>query len=169
MLQLIFFEIIVLLFLIYTIYLLSYSLIKGAPLAPLGRKRIETMFELLEIKSGKKLADLGSGDGRIVIEAAKHGITASGFEINPLLYLISKMKLKINKAKHSKIYCKSYWKEDLSSYDYITLYGTSHIMKGLEKKLLKELKPGAKVVSNHFRFPNLKVKKQINDVYLYIL
>lgn len=168
MLQLIFLEILVLLFLIYIIYLLSYSLIKGAPFAPLGKKRVETMFKLLNCEKGKKLVDLGSGDGRIVITAFKHGMNAYGFEINPFLYFISKVKLRINKTKHADIYCKSYWGENLSSYDYITLYGTSHIMGGLEKKFMKELRPGTKVVSNHFKFPNLKEVKQSNDVYLYV-
>ena len=154
-------------FLLYIIYILSYSLIKGAPFAPLGRERMEAMFELLNCEKGKKLVDLGSGDGRIIINASKYGVNAYGFEINPLLYFISKVKLRINKTNHSNIYCKSYWGENLSSYDYITLYGTFHIMGKLEKKLLRELKPGAKVVSNHFRFPNWKEKRMKNDVWLY--
>ena len=168
MFYLIFLEILALRFLIYVIYLLTYSLIKGAPYAPHGRKRMETMFKLLNFEKGNKLVDLGSGDGRIVISAAKHGITASGFEINPLLYFISKVKLKMNGVKNADIYCKSYWGENLSSYSYITIYATSHIMSALQKKLLKELKPGTRVVSNHFKFPSLKVEKQLDDVYLYI-
>lgn len=159
---------ILIVFLIYIIHLLSYSLIRGAPFAPLGKERIDTMFELLNCRKGKKLADLGSGDGRIVIEAAKHGVMALGFEINPVLTFISKQKIKKNKINNAKVFNRDYWKENFSSFDYITLYGAPHIMKRLEKKLNKELKPGAKVVSNHFRFPNLKVAKQLNDVYLYI-
>lgn len=163
----IFIYLITLLFLLYTIYILSYSLIKGAPYAALGRKRMDTMFELLNCRKDGKLVDLGSGDGRIIIAATKHGMKAYGFEINPLLYFISKVKLGLNKTKNADIYCKSYWSENLSSYDYITLYGAPHIMKRLEKKLYKELKPGAKVVSNHFRFPNWKEKGMKNDVWLY--
>jgi precorrin-6B methylase 2 len=165
---LLFLEILFLLFLVYVIYLLSYSLIKGAPFAPLGKKRMEAMFELLNCEKGKKLVDLGSGDGRIVIAAVKYEIKAYGFEINPLIAFVSKIKIRKLKLKNAKVYIKDYWKIDLSDFDCVTLYGTPHIMGNLEKKLLKELKPGAKVVSNHFKFPNLKVVKQLNDVYLYI-
>lgn len=143
-------------------------MIKGAPYAPLSINRIKTMFKLLEIKKGGRLADLGSGDGRIVIFGASSGLKSFGFEFNPLLYKISVSKIKKNKIKNATIILGDYWKKDLSKFDYITIYGTFHIMNGLEKKLIKELKPGAKVVSNHFQFPNWEAEKKQNDVYLYI-
>ena len=60
------------------------------------------------------------------------------------------------------------WKTDFSKFNIVTLYGISYIMPELEKKLLLELKPGSKVTSNTFKFPNWKPSKQIKDVYLYI-
>lgn len=61
-----------------------------------------------------------------------------------------------------------YWKANLKDFDYISVWGTAYMMTRLERKLLKELRPGTKVVSNHFKFPNWKYEKQENDVYLYI-
>lgn len=153
-------ELILLLFLLCVIIILSYSLLRGAPFAPLGENRIRTMFELLELKQGKKLLDLGSGDGRIVLAASKHGINSVGYEINPLLVLVSKIK-------KANVKMKDFWREDFSDFDYVTLYGTSHIMRSLERKLRKELKPGARVVSNHFKFPGWKEKRMKDDVWLY--
>lgn len=161
--MILFLEIIFLAGLTYISAILLYSVIKGAPFAPLGKERIKAMFELLEIKKGKKLVDLGSGDGRIVLEASRKNLQAFGYEINPILYLISKIKLK-NKGK---VLLKNYWKQDLSKYEYVTIYGVTYIMPALEKKLLNELSPGSKVVTNHFKFPNWKYSKKLNDVYLY--
>ena len=148
--------------------MLSYSLLFGAPYAVLGEKRVETMMELLNPIKGKKFVDIGSGDGRIVIAASNRGLNALGYEINPVIYLLSQYNLRIKKAKHSKIILTDFWQKNFSEFDYVSIWGTKHMVKMLEKKLLKELKPGAKVVSNHFAFPNWKYTKIKNDVYLYI-
>jgi len=162
------FEIFLILILFYIILLLSYSLIFGAPYAGLGRKRIETMFELLNATKGKKSIDIGSGDGRIVIEASRHGLHAYGVEINPILYIVSKIKIRNSGSKNTKILLKDMWQLNFSSYDYVTIWGTKHMVKNLGVKLKKEVKPGAKIVSNHFQFTNWKPKKSKDDVYLYI-
>lgn len=163
----IFFQLLILALLIYIILLLSYSLLRGAPYAALGHGRILTMMKLLDAKKGK-FADIGSGDGRIVIAASKKGLDAYGYEINPLLFLISKNKIRKEKLSNAKIYLKDYWRCNFSAYNYISVWGLPHMIKPLEKKLLLELKPGAKVVSNHYKFPNWKYTKKENDVYLYI-
>lgn len=159
-------DLLILFLLIYIIYLLSYSLLKGAPYAALGHERIRIMMELLDPKKGKRLVDLGSGDGRIVSAAQKYGVFSTGIEINPVIFLLSKYKTR--NEKNANFILGDYWRMDLSSYNYITVWGTAHMMSALEKKLQKELKPGSKVVSNHFTFPNWKHKKKKNDVYLYI-
>lgn len=154
-------------FLLYLILLLVYSLLRGAPYAGISKKKINTMMELLDAKRGKFI-DIGSGDGRIVIAAARLGMTSYGIEINPLLVLISGIKLKKENLKNAHIILGDCWKHSFSEYDCVTVWGTTHMTNALEKKLLLELKPGAKVVSNHFRFPNWKAKKSKNDVHLYI-
>lgn len=162
-------KVLLLLIIIYAAVLTIYSLLKGAPYAPLGSSRLKSMKQLLKLKSGEKVADLGSGDGRVVIALAGSGAQAHGYEINPFLVLIS--ILKINKAGlkgRAYIHWKSYWHEDFSTFNAVTVYGITHIMAGMEKKLQNELKPGARIVSNHFQFPNWKKIKSKNDVHLYI-
>jgi methylase of polypeptide subunit release factors len=114
------------------------------------------------------LIDLGSGDGRIVIAFAQKGIESYGYEIIPLIYLWSLINVKSKNVKKAKIFLGDYWRVDLSQFDYVTVWGTPYMMERLEKKLQKELHPGAKVVSNHFQFPNWKAKSKKNDVYLYV-
>ncbi len=137
----------------------------GAPYEGSGRKKVADIIKISKIKKGEKVVDLGSGDGRIVIAFAKQGITAHGYEINPLLVLISKFKTR--RIKNAKIYWKNFWKVDLGDYDIIVLFQYGTIMKKLEEKLKKEIKKSAKIISYHWKFPNLKIKEKIRDIYLY--
>ena len=127
------------------------------------------MIEMAGNNTNQKIVDIGSGDGKIVIAFAKKGFRVTGIEINPLLAFFSKFKVfKLGLSNKVKIQNKSFWDTDFSNFDVITVFGISFIMKDLEKKLLKELKPGTKVISNKFTFPNWKHTKEKNGVYLYV-
>ena len=60
-----------------------------------------------------------------------------------------------------------FWNTDVTSYDGIVVYGIPYIMQRLEEKLKKELKPGARVVSYSFPFPNWEPTAKEKAVYLY--
>lgn len=150
------------------IVVLLYAMIRGAPYAPLGKQKIETMLSLLNVKSLEKAVDLGSGDGRIVIEMAKRGATAYGYEINPLLVLIAKWKIrKLGLQKNAHIYWNDFWGKNLSFFDIVTVYLAPHSMKAVETKLRRELKPKARVAVNYFPFPTWPPKKTSDKIYLY--
>ncbi|MBZ9572911.1 methyltransferase domain-containing protein [Patescibacteria group bacterium] len=140
----------------------------GAPFLPTDKERIERALRLVNLKPGQKIADLGAGDGRILIACAKKGAKAYGFEINPFLVWKAKSNLKREKVQNLAI-CqqKSFWNQDFSSFDVVFVYGISHIMKKLEKKLQKELKHGSKVVSFVFSFPNWQPQIKENGIYVY--
>ena len=151
-----------------TVITVIIILIQGAIYVPSSNKAIETIITLSEVKKGDRVADLGSGDGRIVIEFAKKGAKAIGFEINPLLVLISRINIKKNRLEgNAVIYWKSYWGTDLSKFNIVTVFGIDYIMKRLKKKLKKELKPGSKLLINIFPFPNWEYIHKENGVYLY--
>lgn len=163
-----FFQLLILIICLYIIWLFSYSLFFGAPYAALGEKKLSKMIELAKIKKGERAADLGSGDGRIVIALAKAGAVASGFEINPVLHVIALQNLRKNGITNTAhVFLKDLWKTDLSKYDVITLYGNFPMMSRLEKKLQKELPPGARVISNHFEFPHWIAEQESNDIFIY--
>jgi precorrin-6B methylase 2 len=158
----------VLILLILLAFFFVIPVIKGALFWPSFKENIEKMIVLAEIKKGEKIIDLGSGDGRIVIAAAKIGAQAYGYEINPILVWLSRFKIKrANLSKSAVIYQKSFWLENFSSYDVVFVYGMAHIMKKLEEKISKELKPGARVVSFNYAFPNFPVFKKEGKIYLY--
>ena len=145
------------------------TLFFGAPFVPSKNKTVKNIVEFSNAQEGQKVADLGAGDGRIIIAFARRGIEAHGFEINPFLVLAARRKIKKENLEDKAImHWKSFWGADLSSFDISVIYGFSHIMARLEKKLQKELKSGAKVVASVFSFPKWKHEKKQGILCLYI-
>jgi hypothetical protein len=167
------------------IYFLGRPIIKGAiyfPTTPRGVKNILKLacpaVDFGAPKStagqGQKIVDLGSGDGRIVIALAQSGAYAEGYEINPILVwssrrAIRKANLEGEGAGKAKIFWKSFWRADLSQFDVVIVYGIPYIMKDLQKKMERELRPGTKIISNAFTFPNWTPAAVEGRVRLYIL
>jgi ribosomal protein L11 methylase PrmA len=127
-------------------------------------------MELAQIKPTDCVADLGSGDGRLVIAAAEKGAArAIGYELDSFWFNVAEEKkrrsLNADKIEFIK---KSFWDVDLSEYDVVFLYQGKHILKSLTAKLQKDLKPGSRVVSNSFQLPGWKYTTADRGVYLYI-
>ena len=142
--------------------------IRGAPFVPTGSRTVKTMIDLANIQPDEKVADLGSGDGRIVIAIARVGAEAHGYEINPFLVLWSRYR--INRAGLSRrafVHWRDIWRVDFASFKVITVFGMVHIMGPLERKLRRELRPGSRVVSNRFTFPCWPHSSKEGRVYLY--
>lgn len=139
----------------------------GAIPVPSYKDAVLAMLEMAEVKPGMKVAELGSGDGRIVIAFAKAGAEVDGFEINPVLSLWSLYKVKKNKLKNVRIYTRSFWSVNLSSYDIVVVFGMTHIMDRLRVKLEQELKPGSIVLSNIFEIPGWVPEATRTGVRLY--
>lgn len=144
------------------------SALFGAPFQPSSDKEVKEIMELANVKKGQKTADLGSGNGKIVIEFAKRGAEAHGFEINPLLVLLSQKRIeKLGLQKNAFIHWKNFMKQNFSDFDIITSFQINYIMPDLEKKLMNELRQSSKVVSNTWKFPTWKPKRKLGHVYLY--
>lgn len=140
----------------------------GAIYVPTQKAKVEKMVELADIKPGEKAADLGAGDGRLVIALAKAGAQAHGYEINPWLVRLARKNIHRERLEGKAfIHWKNFWQEDFSNFDVVTIYGMRHLMRRLEKKLKKELKPKARVVSNSFQFPSWPKSKKEDDICLY--
>jgi SAM-dependent methyltransferase len=148
-----------------------YPLIGGAPYVPTDMAVVKEIIRLAEVQPSQKAADLGSGDGRLVIALAQAGALATGYEISPLLVLWSKykaVKAKITGNGKAEIIRKSFWDVNFENFDIIILYQLPYVMKRLDSKLQKELKPGAKVICNGFTLPNWKAHLQKEKIYVYV-
>ncbi|HJX50850.1 MAG TPA: methyltransferase domain-containing protein [Candidatus Nanoarchaeia archaeon] len=139
----------------------------GAPFEPTDEKKLRKIMKLAKIKRGEKAVDLGSGDGRIVIALAKAGADAHGYEINPFLVLLSRIKIKKLGLKNAHIHWKSFWGINLRRYDIIIMFQFHTVMNRLKNKLKKEMKNNSRIVSYYWKLPDWKIVKKIENIYLY--
>lgn len=115
------------------------------------------MMELAHVGKNDRIADLGSGDGRILIAAAKRGAQAEGWEINPLLVLWTKAISHIfGVSGNITVACQSYQNANLKTSTVVFFYNIPGHLSGIENKIQNELKPGTKIVS--YKFPLKKYK-----------
>lgn len=169
------YSILLLLVLIIIFGTLAYGALSAAPWVPLKKKDIKRLLDLANLKPGELVYDLGCGDGRLLITAAKiYGVRAVGFEIALLPYLIAKFKILIlGLNKQVKVLYKDFWQIPLSPADAVVCFLTPYAMKKMEQKIPRELKPGARFVSYVFQLhsiPNKIVSKPLPTdapIYLY--
>jgi SAM-dependent methyltransferase len=117
---------------------------------PTPQALVDKMLDLAKVTPKDYVIDLGSGDGRTVITAAKRGAKALGIEYNPEMVELSKR----NAAKEGVSDRASFVKADLFESDFsqaqvISMFLLSSINLKLRPKIL-ELKPGTRIVSNTF-------------------
>lgn len=129
---------------------------------PTPQDVVEKMLELARVTKNDVLYDLGCGDGRIVVTAAKkYGCRSVGFDIDPRRVKESKENVKKNKVeKLASIRQQDIFKLDLSEATVITLY----LLPELNVRLipqLEKLKPGSRIVSHDFRMRGVKPEKVI--------
>jgi len=156
--------------LIYKLLGLVYPfLFWGGIYVPTSNSRVEKMIKLLDIKPGQKIIDLGAGDGRLLIAAARAGAEAYGCEINPFLLRLARKKIRESGMEDKAfVYQRNLWRQNLGDFNAVAVYPMRHMMGKLEKKFEKELSPGARVVSNYFALPLWKPEADDDKIYFYV-
>ena len=137
------------------------SLFLDAPWVPTSNKQIRAMLTFAELQPNETLYDLGSGDGRILIMAAtEFKAKAIGIELNPFMAAISNLRI-FFRGLRSKVRIKwgNIFHCDISEADLVTMYLLQRTNNRIMKKLRAELKPGARVVSHVFTFPDWEPTK----------
>ena len=130
---------------------------------PTPQDVVEKMLEVAEVTKDDVVYDLGCGDGRIVVTAAKkYGCKAVGIDIDPQRVKESLERVKKNKVEHLvTIKEGDIFQEDLTPASVVTLY----LLPSLNVKLipqLKKLKPGSRIVSHSFDMEGVKPEKVIH-------
>jgi SAM-dependent methyltransferase len=123
-----------------------------APFVTTPQEVIDRMLELAQVGPEDLLYDLGSGDGRIVITAAKrYGAKAVGFEIDPALVTHSQRSIKEAGVAHlAEIRDEDIRTVDLSPATVVTMYLYPGANLRLRTAITRQLKPGSRVVSHDF-------------------
>jgi len=129
---------------------------------PTPQEVVDKMLELAEVKKGEVVYDLGCGDGRIVVTAAKKfGAKGTGYDIDPQRIKESQESVKkANVGDLVTIKQEDIFTLDLSGANVITLY----LLPSLNVKLipqLEKLKPGSRIVSHAFDMKGVKPKKTV--------
>jgi len=133
------------------------------PFVPTPIEVVDKMLELAEVKKGDVVYDLGSGDGRIVIRAAKkYGARAVGIEMDPLL--LAKARKDAKAAGVSRLVefrAEDAMKVDLSRATVVTLYMLPWFNEAMKPSFKKYLKPGARIVAHDFGIEGWKPDKTV--------
>lgn len=145
----------------------------GAGWEPTARRKVKRMLEMSGAGPSDVVYDLGSGDGRIIVEAAKtYHAKAVGVEADPLRVLYSRLAVAAMKLKGQvNVKWGSFYHADVSEATIVTVFLTQGTNQRLKKKLLSELKPGTKVVSYVWTFDDWTpiMRDERNELSMYVI
>jgi 16S rRNA A1518/A1519 N6-dimethyltransferase RsmA/KsgA/DIM1 with predicted DNA glycosylase/AP lyase activity len=138
------------------LFWMFYTKFFGAEYYPAEQKVIDKALEFSKLKKDEIFYDLGSGDGKVLLEAAKHCRKAVGIEIDPLRVLISRLKCK---GKNIEIMRRNFYSCNLKGADVVFIYLRQWTNDRLEQKFLREMKKGSRIISYWWRLSNLNPYK----------
>lgn len=153
------------------LFWISYLQIWTAGWTPTWKKDAKKIIELADIEKEQKLFDLGCGDGRFLLLGAQEGAKCIGIEMDPIRYLISKIRTLLSKHRNQiKVRYGNFFNQDLSNADVVIIYLSDKANEKLKPKLENELKHGARVLSYTYDIPSWRATEKINgkrDIYLF--
>ncbi|MCL2688513.1 MAG: class I SAM-dependent methyltransferase [Chitinispirillia bacterium] len=144
------------------------------PFVPMPMDVVNAMLDLAKITPEDTVFDLGCGDGRVVIGAAALGARGVGIDIDAAMISESEENAKtIGVEDRVKFYQTDFFQVPLAKASVVTIYLFPDVNIKLRPKLLNELKPGARIVSNDFDMgewaADSTVSTGTNTVYLWII
>jgi len=160
-------------FFLFMLVSLMMSVLSFAPWVPIRRRDIERVFRLAGIRQGEVFYDLGCGDGRMVFAAARRGARATGIELAAPLWCIAKFRQIFFRGGEAHIVFGDLFRADISGADVVFCFSIpSRLGEPFSSKLMREMKPGARVVSYIFKIPGLPPPHEDrppgeNPIYLY--
>lgn len=129
-----------------------YPITQGAMFHPSARIRVRTFLDHVPMKTDDLLIDIGCGDGRVLREATRrYGVRALGFEVNPLAYLLARIRTVTLEGVKVKMH--NFWTVNIGAADVVFCYLFPDVMERLARKLEVELRPGTRVISCNFSLP----------------
>lgn len=150
-----------------------WPLLIGAAWSPSSKSVVNKILDMAEADSKDIIYDLGSGDGRIVAQAArKYNSTGIGIEADPFRVVWSKIKLYLMGLNgQTRIIWGNIFNQDISYATVVTVFLWQRTNEKLKKKLQRELKPGTRVISYIWTFSDwtpVAIDEE-DRIYLYIM
>lgn len=153
--------------LIALVLLFGFVVFVGPPYLPTLRKQIDAGLDLLDLKEGETLLELGSGDGRVMLAAAKRGLKVVGIELNPILVLTSYL-VTFRYRSQVRIIWGSYWGAPWPRADAIFTFMLPRYMGKLDERIHKwRPESTTRVASFAFAIPGKEPVAERDGVFLY--
>jgi len=153
-------------FLLLSVLLGFVVFLGGPPYVPTLRRNMDAALDLLDLKQGQTMLELGSGDGRVLVAAAKRGINVVGIELSPLLVIISWLRTR-RYRKHVRIIWGNYFATKWPTADAIFTFMIPRQMAKLDKRIEQWHKKPVRLASFAFAIPGKKPAATYHGVYHY--
>lgn len=170
-------------FLVFVVVCFCLVVVIGAPYLPAHNKAIDDVLSLIKLSKGGRILDLGCGDGKFLIAAAKKGYKVTGYEINIILFLVCKLRLL--RYKNAEVKLKNFWRVDFpEGTEVVYVFLLDKFMGRLDEKMkveakrlrsqrngsfdkLRMTKSELSLVSYTFKISGKKVEREVRGVRLY--
>ncbi len=148
------------------------------PYVPTPENVVERMLDITNVKSSDYVIDLGSGDGRIVIAAAKRGASGHGIDLDPERIAEARENASSEGVDDQIMFMEgNIFDTDFSEASVITMYLLPSVNKKLRPELIEKLQPGTQVVSHSFDMGSWKADKKVvvkndgrsHDIYYWVI
>lgn len=141
-------------------------LLVGAPYVPTLTPQVRTALELVDLQPGETLIELGCGDGKVLLAAARQGLRAVGYELNPILALIAWLRTR-RYRREVRIIWGDFWRADWPPAEAIFTFLLPKYMKKLDTKIAQYSHRPVKLVSHAFTIPGRRPARQRESIFLY--
>jgi predicted RNA methylase len=159
-----------LMLLVAVVVFFGITIVYGAPWFPTSTSTVRKMLTMADVHPGDVLYDLGCGDGRIIIMAAREFHAMSiGIDINPFWVFWIRVKIALFQLRGNvQVVRGNFFDQDLSNANIVTLYLLQETNEKLQPKLEKELQPGTRIISHVFTFTEWEPYKVDEDAHIYL-
>lgn len=156
------------LYVIITAVLICFSavVLVGAPYVPTLGPQVKAALDLAGLKPGQTMLELGCGDGKVLIAAARQGINSVGYELNPLLAALAWLRTR-RYRKQVRIIWGDFWRQPWPPAEVIFTFLLPKYMEKLDKKVIRYEHKPVNLVSFAFKIPGKRQDSEKNGVYLY--
>ncbi|MFH5831705.1 SAM-dependent methyltransferase [Halalkalibaculum sp. DA384] len=121
------------------------------PYVPTPQPVVDKMLEVTDVGEGDYVIDLGSGDGRIVVTAARRGAVGHGIDLDPQRIKEARANAEKNAVEDRVVFINGdIFEADISQASVITMYLLTSVNRKLRPELFEQLRPGTRVVSHSF-------------------
>lgn len=144
----------------------ALTVLIGPPYLPTLRRQTDVALDLLDLKPGETMLELGSGDGRVMLAAAKRGWNVVGIELNPFLIIVSRL-VTWRYRRRVRIIWGGYFTREWPEVQGIFAFMLPRYMPKLDRYIVSQCKQPVRLASFAFKIPGRQVTNTREGIFLY--